>query len=61
MRLPVWMMKPSRKKGFRKILAAVDLNLGHSTKKALAKQILSLATTLAEQHGGKLFTSHAWE
>lgn len=58
---PVWMMKPSRKPHFQRVLAAVDIDRSRSKKATLAKRILALATSLAEQGGGELFILHAWE
>lgn len=45
---PVWIIKPSRKKHFRKILAAVDLSTFEPERESLAKQIMALSTSLAK-------------
>lgn len=57
---PVWIVKPERKKYFRKILAAVDLNLNEPESEPLAKQIVSIATSLAKQERSELHVVHAW-
>jgi nucleotide-binding universal stress UspA family protein len=57
---PVWIVKPSRKKYFRKILAAVDLNPSEPDTEALARQIMSLATWLAKEERSELHVLHVW-
>lgn len=57
---PVWIVKPSRKKYFRKILAAVDLNPSEPDTETLARQIMSLATSLAKQERSELHVVHVW-
>ncbi len=57
---PVWIVKPSRKKYFRKILAAVDLNPSEPDTEALARQIMSLATSLAKEERSELHVLHVW-
>lgn len=57
---PVWIIKPTRKRRFHKILAAVDLNPTESTTDELAKHVLSLATSLAKTENAELHVLHAW-
>jgi len=57
---PVWLVKPSRKKRFRKILAAVDINPNEPETESLAKQIMSLSTSLAKEDGSELHVLHVW-
>lgn len=58
---PVWMVKQSRKKIFRKILAAVDTGRNEKEAKDLAKQIMSLSTSLAKAEHSELHVLHAWQ
>jgi len=58
---PVWIVKPSKKKHFRKILAAVDLNPHFPEKESLAKQIIALSTSLARDEGSELHVVHVWQ
>lgn len=58
---PVWIIKPSRKKHFRKILAAVDLSTFEPERESLAKQIMAVATALAKDEGGELHIVHVWQ
>ena len=57
---PVWIVKPSRKKHFQKILAAIDLNPVEPEKESLAKQIMAISTSLAKDEGSELHVVHAW-
>ena len=57
---PVWIIKPTRKRRFHKILAAVDLNPAEPTTGLLAQQIVSLATSLAKMEQAELHVFHAW-
>jgi nucleotide-binding universal stress UspA family protein len=58
---PVWMLKQSRKKTFRKILAAVDTGRNEKEANDLAKQIMSLSTSLAKAEKSELHVLHAWQ
>ncbi len=57
---PVWIIKPSRKKKFARILAAVDPDPGEEANAELNHVILDLATSLAHQEGSELHVVHAW-
>ena len=58
---PVWVVKPSRKKKFRKILAAIDLNPAEPQRESLAKQVMTLSTALAKEEQSELYVVHAWQ
>jgi len=58
---PVWIVKPIRRKRFRRILAAVDLHANDAGAKSLAKQVMSLSTSLAKDERSDLHVVHAWE
>lgn len=58
--VPVWIVKPTRKRRFRKILAAVDVNPVEPQTESLAERIVSLATALAKEEGAELHVLHAW-
>lgn len=57
----VWMVKPSRKKTFRNVLAAVDTGRSEKEATELAKRILSLSTSLAKAEKSKLHILHVWQ
>ncbi len=59
---PVWIMNPSEKIKYQKILAAVDIEPSHDTEKmsSLNRQILELATSLAISEFSELHIIHAW-
>ena len=56
----VWMIKPSRRKRFTRILAAVDPDPGDATKQGLNAEILQLAGSLAQREEGELHLVYAW-
>jgi nucleotide-binding universal stress UspA family protein len=57
---PVWILKPTRKRRFRKILAAVDVNPVEPKTESLAERVVSLATALAKEERAELHVLHAW-
>lgn len=57
---PVWVMKPSRRKRFPRILAAVDPDPEGKTRGSLNATILQLASSLAAQDKAELHVIHAW-
>ncbi|HIG44053.1 MAG: universal stress protein [bacterium] len=57
---PVWIIKPSRRRKFRSILAAVD-PVPSQESSSLNKSILDIAGSLAEQEDAELHVLHAWE
>jgi len=57
---PVWIIKPGRTQRFKRILAAVDVNPSEPETDALAKQVASLATSLAKEDHAELHVVHAW-
>lgn len=57
---PVWILKPTRKRRFRRILAAVDVNPVEPETESLSNQIVSLATALATEEDADLHVLHAW-
>ena len=57
---PVWVMKPTRRKSFPRILAAVDPDTVQKTNETLNATILQLASSLAAQDNVELHVIHAW-
>jgi nucleotide-binding universal stress UspA family protein len=57
---PVWVMKPSRRSHFLRIMAAVDPNPAENSHDALNAVILQLASSLTQQDGAELHVAHAW-
>jgi nucleotide-binding universal stress UspA family protein len=57
---PVWVMKPSRRRRFARILAAVDPDSTEETRVPLGALIAQLAASLAKQDGAELHVVHAW-
>ena len=58
--MPVWILKPTRRRRFRKILAAVDVNPVEPETETLAERIVSLATALAKEEDADLHVVHVW-
>ncbi len=56
----VWIVKPSRKKSYNKIVAAVDPDPEIASHAALNKDILDMAIALAEKDNAELDIVHAW-
>lgn len=57
---PVWVIKPSKKKKYARILAAVDPDPNEKAGAELNKLILDLATALAYRDKSELHIVHAW-
>jgi nucleotide-binding universal stress UspA family protein len=57
---PVWVMKPTRRERFHRILAAVDPMFAEEEKNLLNIKIMELATSLAQMEQGELHIVHAW-
>lgn len=57
---PVWIMKPTRRKRFLRILAAVDPDPEDEVRNSLNATILQLASSLAAQESAELHIAHAW-
>lgn len=57
---PVWVMKPTKRKQFLRIMAAVDPDPAENSHDALNALILQLAASLAEQDSAELHVVHAW-
>ena len=57
---PVWVMKPTRRKRYARIVAAVDPDSSDEERKLLNIKIMDLATSLAEMEKSELHIVHAW-
>ncbi len=57
---PVWLIKPSHRKKYARILAAVDPDPIDEEKNRLNKLIMDLATSLAEMERSELHVVHTW-
>ena len=57
----VWVVKPSRRKKFRNVFAAVDPDQANETRDGLNSDILKRATSIAHASGAKLHVIHAWK
>lgn len=57
---PVWIVKPSRRKKYTSILAAIDPDPSEKTNRELNDQILNFAISLAQQENSLLHVVHAW-
>ena len=65
---PVWLIKPQAPKAYRRILAAVDVDVdaaylpqGMESRHALNRQILEIASSLALTESAELHIVHAWD
>ena len=63
---PVWLIKPGKPKIYRRILAAVDAGDAYpegemASRRALRRQILEMASSLALSEFAELHVVHAWE
>lgn len=58
---PVWILKETRKKKIRKILAAVDVGRDETEANRLAREIMSLSTELAKDSNSELHVLYAWQ
>ena len=57
---PVWVMKPTWRERFHRILAAVDPMCAEEDKNLLNIKIMDLATSLAKMEQSELHIVHAW-
>lgn len=57
---PLWVVKPTSRKTYARILAAVDPDPSDSEQRALTGKIMELATSLARMEGGAFHAVHAW-
>jgi len=57
---PVWIIKPSKRKKYARILAAVDPDPGEKANAELNALILDLAVSLARRENSELHIVHAW-
>ncbi len=57
---PVWVMKPTKRKPFLQIMAAVDPDPEEDSHDTLNAMILQLASSLAQQDDAELHVAHAW-
>ena len=62
---PVWLIKPGKQKSYRRILAAVDVDESYppeelASRRALNRQILEMACSLALSEFAELHVAHAW-
>jgi len=57
---PVLVLKPARKKHFKRILAAIDPEVVGNTRDTLNGMILELASSLSAREGAELHIVHAW-
>jgi nucleotide-binding universal stress UspA family protein len=57
---PVWIIKPSKRKQFARILAAVDPDPAEAANAELNTLILDLATSLASRENSELHIVHIW-
>jgi nucleotide-binding universal stress UspA family protein len=58
---PVWILKPDQALPYRRILAAVDLDMDNASNAELNVKIMDLAFSLAASHRSQLHIVHAWE
>ena len=57
---PVWIVKPGSDEQFQNIMAAVDMDPSDGRKEPLNRQIIELASSLAQAEGSRLHIAHAW-
>lgn len=58
---PIWIVKPTEDRKYRRILAAVDQDPGEPVKDLLNRQILEMSSSLARAEGGDVHIAHAWD
>ena len=58
---PVWVLKPSRRQRFARILAAVDPDPLDVVRDGVNTKIMELATSLAGLEESELHVGHAWQ
>ncbi len=57
---PVWLVPDHAEPGLRCVLAAVDTSFSDAAEEELSRDILRLATSLAEREDAELHIVHAW-
>ena len=58
---PVWIIKPTERQKYLRILAAVDQNPEEPVTDALNRQILEMSTSMALAEYSEVHVVHAWE
>ena len=58
---PVWVIKPTHRKKYARIMAPVDPDPSDKVNKALNTKIMELATSLARLEGSEFHVVHAWK
>ena len=58
---PVWIIKPTERQKYRRILAAVDQDPEEPAKDTLNRQILEMSTSMALAEYSEVHIVHAWE
>jgi len=57
---PIWIIKPTQRKPFGKILVAVDPDPSDPERLSLHADLVKLGTSLAKHENGKVEVVHAW-
>lgn len=57
---PLWIRKPTRKRKYQRVMAAVDPSPESSEREDLNIKIMDLATSLASEDKSELHVIHAW-
>lgn len=57
---PVWVVKPTRKRRYTRVLAAVDPSRTEPEERSLNRKILELGNSLAAHDKGEFHVVHAW-
>jgi universal stress protein E len=57
---PVWVIKPTRRRHYKRVLAAVDVDAPTPESSSLNNKILGIALSLARLEGSELHVFHAW-
>ena len=58
---PIWIVKPTEQRKYRRILAAVDQDPEEPVKDVLNRQILEMSTSLSRAEHGEVHIVHAWD
>lgn len=57
---PVWVIKPTNRKKYARVMAAVDPDPSDEVKNALNTKIMELATSMSRLEGSEFHVVHAW-
>jgi nucleotide-binding universal stress UspA family protein len=57
---PVWVIKPTHRKKYKRIMAAVDPDTSDEVKNVLNTKIMELATSLGRIEGSEFHIVHTW-